>query len=91
MEPLFYGIQALMPSLTVKNIPEDLYEQLKHAANAHHRSINSELINCLEKALLPRKITQQERLDSARALRSQVNATVIDAAELDEAKRTGRA
>jgi len=91
MEPLFYGIQALMPSLTVKNIPEDLYEQLKHAANAHHRSINSELINCLEKALLPRKITQQERLDSARALRSQVNATVIDAAELDEAKRAGRA
>ena len=80
-----------MPSLTVKNIPEDLYEQLKHAANAHHRSINSELINCLEKALLPRKITQQERLDSARALRSQVNATVIDAAELDEAKRAGRA
>lgn len=91
MEPLFYGIQALMPSLTVKNIPEDLYEQLKHAANAHHRSINSELINCLEKTLLPRKITQQERLDSARALRSQVNATVIDAAELDEAKRAGRA
>ena len=91
MELLFYGIQALMPSLTVKNIPEDLYEQLKHAANAHHRSINSELINCLEKALLPRKITQQERLDSARALRSQVNATVIDAAELDEAKRAGRA
>ncbi len=80
-----------MPSLTVKNIPEDLYEQLKHAANAHHRSINSELINCLEKALLPKKITPQERLDSARALRSQVNATAIDTTELDEAKRAGRA
>lgn len=80
-----------MPSLTVKNIPDDLYEQLKHAANSHRRSINSELINCLEKALLPARITPKERLNAARALRSQVNATTIDTAELDEAKRAGRA
>lgn len=80
-----------MASLTVKNIPDDLYEQLKQAANSHHRSINSELIVCLEKVLLPTKITSEERLNSARALRDSVNATVIDAAELDEAKRAGRA
>lgn len=80
-----------MASLTVKNIPDDLYEQLKQAANSHHRSINSELIVCLEKVLLPAKITTEERLNSARALRDSVNATVIDAAELDGAKRAGRA
>lgn len=80
-----------MPSLTVKNIPDDLYEQLKQAAKYHHRSLNSELINCLEKALLPTRITPEERLSAARALRNQVNATTIDTAELDEAKRAGRA
>ena len=80
-----------MPSLTVKNIPDDLYEQLKHAANSHHRSINSELISCLEKVLLPTRITAEERLEEARALRSQVNATTIDTTEIDEAKRAGRA
>lgn len=80
-----------MASLTVKNIPDELYEQLKRAANTHHRSINSELIVCLEKVLLPTRISAEERLNSARALRDSVNATVIDAAELDEAKRAGRA
>lgn len=80
-----------MASLTVKNIPDDLYEQLKQSANSHHRSINSELIVCLEKVLLPARITTEERLNSARALRDSVNAAVIDAAELDGAKRAGRA
>lgn len=37
-----------MANVTVKNIPDDLYEQLKQAAEAHHRSVNSELIHCLE-------------------------------------------
>jgi plasmid stability protein len=34
-----------MPALTVKNIPDDLYDHLKVSAKAHHRSINSELTN----------------------------------------------
>jgi plasmid stability protein len=37
-----------MASVTVKNIPDDLYEQSKQAANAHHRSVNGELIYCLD-------------------------------------------
>jgi len=79
-----------MASLTVKNIPEDLYEQLKQAANAHHRSINSELIVCLEKVLQPNRLTAEERLASARTIRESVNAKLIDVAELDNAKRVGR-
>ena len=40
-----------MASITVKNIPDDLYLNLKQLANANHRSINSEILVCIEKAV----------------------------------------
>ena len=80
-----------MASVTIKNIPDELYEQLKESANAHHRSINSELIVCLERVLMPAKISAEERLATAKELRARVNAKRIDVAELDAAKRAGRA
>jgi hypothetical protein len=42
---------AIMPAVTVKNLPDDLYERLKANAQAHHRSINGELIATLVLAL----------------------------------------
>ncbi len=43
-----------MPTtLTLKNIPDEVYERLKVAAAAHHRSLNGEAIVCLETVLLP--------------------------------------
>lgn len=79
-----------MASVTIKNIPDELYEQLKESANAHHRSINSELIVCLERVLMPTKVNAEERLATAQELRSRVNAKRIDVSELDAAKRVGR-
>ena len=79
-----------MASVTIKNIPDELYEQLKESANAHHRSINSELIVCLERVLMPTKASAAERLATAKGLRDRVNAKRIDVSELDVAKRTGR-
>ena len=79
-----------MASITIKNIPDELYEQLKESANAHHRSINSELIVCLERVLMPAKVSAAERLATAKELRDRVNAKRIDVSELDTAKRTGR-
>jgi len=79
-----------MASVTIKNIPDELYEQLKESANANHRSINSELIVCLERVLMPTKVTAEERLATAQELRSRVNAKRIDVSELDAAKRVGR-
>ena len=40
-----------MPSLTLKGLPEDLYERLKQAAVENRRSINREAIVCLERSL----------------------------------------
>ena len=44
-----------MPTITVKNIPTDLYELLKQSAAANRRSINSEIITCIERAVSGRK------------------------------------
>lgn len=79
-----------MAAITIKNIPDDLYAHLKQAANAHHRSVNSELIACLERVLLPSKVSPAERLNAARALRSRAAADVLSTDEIDDAKREGR-
>jgi plasmid stability protein len=80
-----------MASLTIKNIPGELYEQLKQAANAHHRSINSELIYCLEKVLLPTRLSATELKQGAKSLRDRVKAVNIDIDDIDAAKHEGRA
>jgi plasmid stability protein len=40
-----------MPTLHVRNVPEDLYARLKESADARHRSLSAEVIALLEWAL----------------------------------------
>lgn len=40
-----------MPTLTIKNIPEPVYEALKQRAQRNHRSLNSEAIWLIEQAV----------------------------------------
>lgn len=61
-----------MPSITVKNIPEPIYQQLRKRAQAQHRSINSEIIACLEQTTLPHRPSPEEFLLQARKMRQQV-------------------
>nr|VFJ52619.1 MAG: hypothetical protein BECKFW1821A_GA0114235_103711 [Candidatus Kentron sp. FW] len=49
-----------MPALTTKNIPDNLYDALKDIFRQNRRSINSEAIFCLERALLPRQAPPEE-------------------------------
>jgi antitoxin FitA len=80
-----------MPTtLTLKNIPDELYEQLKTSAEAHRRSLNSEAIVCLETVLLPGRLTPSERLARARAMRSALPAGKFRARDIDALKRAGR-
>lgn len=59
-----------MPTtITLKGIPDDVYQQLKTSAQANRRSLNSEAIACLETTLLPRKTTALEHVASAREIR----------------------
>lgn len=80
-----------MPTtLTLKNIPDELYQRLKASAEAHRRSLNSEAIVCLESVLLPGRIDPGERLARARALRAALPRSSFEARDIDAMKREGR-
>ncbi len=80
-----------MPTtLTLKNVPDDVYDRLKWSAETHRRSINSEAIVCLEAVLVPARVSPNERLARARALREKLNAG-FKAKDIDKFKRAGRA
>lgn len=79
-----------MPALTIKNLPDDLYQKLKHAAMIHRRSLNSELIHCLELALTPHKLPVDERLRRAQNLRRQIANGKITPEDIEDAIDSGR-
>jgi antitoxin FitA len=80
-----------MPTtLTLKNIPDAIYDRLKLAAQEHRRSMNNEAIVCLEAVLLAGQVTASERLDRARWLRSDLPAGKFNAADIDLLKQSGR-
>jgi len=79
-----------MPTITLKNIPNDLYTQLKKAANAHHRSLNSEILYCVERTLGIHKIDTSEYIEVARKLRAMTSQHNLTEQELNDAKNEGR-
>ena len=80
-----------MPALTIKNIPEELYNALKDTAENHHRSINSEVIVRLKQALLPQLMTPQDKLSNIQRLRAQITPNIITTDDIEEAINEGRA
>ena len=80
-----------MPTtITLKNIPDDIYARLKEAAEAHHRSLNSEVIACLEKTLLPARVSPEERIARARELRQHLKDRQFEVADIAGAIYQGR-
>ncbi len=79
-----------MPTITVKNIPPDLYERLKEAASANRRSINSEIIVCIDQTLRSQKISVTEALRRARRLRALTEKHPITDTALAQLKAAGR-
>ena len=80
-----------MPTtLTLKNIPDEVYERLKRSAEANRRSMNSEAIVCLEAVLLPARLAPAERLARARELRAALPKGEFQARDIDALKREGR-
>jgi len=78
-----------MPSITIKNIPDAVYKKLKQQAEARHRSMNSEIIACLERAVEPKRISPDEILQQARMMRKRVKNSV-SADEIQDAIDQGR-
>ena len=72
-------------SITLKNIPEPIYRRLKLAAKRHHRSMNSEIIACVEQALAPQPVDIQARLEEARRLRARFAGPTLTLEDIAEA------
>ena len=79
-----------MPSITLKNIPPDLYELLKESAAANRRSINSEIITHIERGVRGRKVNPEALLTRARELRQKTKRHPMTDTEFRTAKLAGR-
>ena len=75
-----------MPTLTVKNIPDELYERLKRSAAEHRRSLNSEILICLERATQSERVDPQGVLARADALRRRAALAPVTDELLREAR-----
>ena len=80
-----------MPAnITIKNIPDPLHERLKQSAELNHRSINSEVIALLERALFPIRMGHEERLARANVLRQDIAPYVVTPEDIEAAIEEGR-
>ncbi|MBL8224646.1 MAG: Arc family DNA-binding protein [Chromatiales bacterium] len=77
-------------TITLKNVPDEIDASLKQAAEAHHRSINSEAIACLGRVLLPTCIRSEEHLARAAGIRAELEGRRFRIADIDRAIRAGR-
>jgi plasmid stability protein len=58
-----------MPSLTLKDIPAGLHEQLRQRAARNRRSLSQEALACLEQAVAGQPVDPEQLLARARRLR----------------------
>jgi len=79
-----------MPTITLKNIPGELYQRLKESAADHRRSINSEIIIRLERALLSARIDPDAFLAETDARRRRLALPPLTERQLKAIKTAGR-
>ncbi len=78
-----------MATITVKNIPDDIYEKLKAKANTNRRSINSEIINCIEKNVTSTRIDPEKFIAQIEQI-PQSDAPKLNNDMLQQFKESGR-
>jgi plasmid stability protein len=81
---------TMATSITLKNIPEPIYRRIKLAAKRHHRSLNSEIIACLEQVLAPQAIDVEAHLERARRLRESWSGPPLTIEDIEAAIDWGR-
>lgn len=77
-----------MASLTLKDIPPRLHEQLRQRAAQHRRSLSQEALACLEQVTASERIDPAQLLAQARRLRVRVKR--VDQHDLDAWMARGR-
>lgn len=78
-----------MTNITIKNIPESLYNKIKESSVINRRSINAEIIFQLEHGLESPK-RQRLSLDKIRSLRANTQKHYLTQSELSDVLIRGR-
>jgi plasmid stability protein len=79
-----------MANLTIKNMPDDLYDQLRQKAAEDRRSLNGEAIFLLEQAVRERPRDALSLLARADALRAKAPGVWATDEEIEAAINEGR-
>lgn len=78
-----------MLTLTLKNIPEHLHSMLKQSAEENRRSLNSEILACLERELAAPTIDPEAYAKELRAFTARFPR--VEHSRVGRYKRQGRA
>lgn len=79
-----------MPTnITIRDIPDDVYEKLKKQAQLHHRSINSEVIYTLIRMLESHRPDPDQIIERARQIKHQAKGS-LSMQQIQEAIDQGR-
>ena len=79
-----------MPSLTIRDIPEDTLEMLRQRARRNHRSLNGELLAVLETHALAPATDPLKLIAEVREIQQRYNVPAVEHAEVDALKRRRR-
>ena len=79
-----------MATVTLKNIPEQIYARIKMQAKANHRSINGEILSILERAVSIPPIDVEATAKRARKVRELTAQYKITADEIEKMINEGR-
>ena len=77
-----------MPNLTVRDIPDQVYERLRERAASNRRSMSSEIVTLLEEAVLPRPIDVDALIAEAEAVHARFPEPLPDL--VSAGRREGR-
>ncbi|RMH35878.1 MAG: hypothetical protein D6690_07860 [Nitrospirae bacterium] len=67
-----------MATITLKNVPDNLLRKLKQRAAQHRRSLNNEVIVCLESVIQNRPMDVDRLLERVRRIRKVPRKTLTD-------------
>jgi plasmid stability protein len=63
-------------TITIRDIPDDVYAKTKKQAELHHRSINSEVIVCLKKLVQSNRREPDQVTNRARKIKEKAKGTL---------------
>lgn len=79
-----------MHNITLKNIPSDLYEQIKMTAHENRRSINNEIISRLDNSLRSSRLNVDRFLQDLEDFQKTLRIPPLNDELLNQAKNEGR-